>query len=92
MLLLFSDTKLISQCDIGHGAVLQRVVNADGNHVSLILLGHEEFWSCPTRHEADMIRTWNEMWGWREFVGQFDKTGQAEHCKERDKPEQAAHA
>ena len=61
------DQRLISQCDIGHGCTLQRVVNAGGEKLSLILKGTEEIWSCPTRDEAAMLTEWDE-WGWRAFA------------------------
>lgn len=62
-----TDRTLVSQCDIGRGAVLQRVINRDGEPYSLILVGDDEVWSCPTVEEAEMVRQWIG-WGWRAFA------------------------
>lgn len=58
-----SDQRLVSECSISHGAVLQRVINRGGEPYSLIIKGGREVWSIPTTKEKKMLQDWNE-WGW----------------------------
>ena len=65
--MIVSDRKVISQCPIGKGFMLQRVINKTGEHLSAIMQGDREIWVTPTIHEMAMIRAWNEG-GWRAFA------------------------
>ena len=65
--MIHTDKQIISQCPIGRGFTLQRIINSDGEPISLIMRGEYEVWSAPTIREAEMMHAWN-YGGWRAFA------------------------
>ena len=59
-----TDISLISREDIGHGEVIERVVNMAGVPYTTILKYGWEVASCPTSEETEMIRWWQRE-GWK---------------------------
>lgn len=59
-----TDIRLISREDIGHGEVIERVVNQAGTPYTAILKHGKEVASIPTAEEAWMIDWWMRE-GWK---------------------------
>lgn len=55
---------LVSRKDIGHGEIIERVINGGGEPYTLIIKDRTEVASCPTRNEGKMISWWKSG-GWK---------------------------
>lgn len=59
-----TDIRLITREHIGHGEVIERVINRAGVPYSAILKDGTEVASCPTADEYRMLLWWKTE-GWR---------------------------